>query len=296
MRRSFLLAPSLAVLHVALLVKSAAGQGAVIASVSGDAMELATFILNPAVSGVQITKAVLLGNPAQHGIYAQLGLFKGLPTTGTVLSSGKVEEVKFLGVKQFPSSGFDNSLGDADLDTLFKSVNPLLPFLSTDAAVLSVEVKVVRPVTITVAYVFGSVDNFSPGTNFPDVFGLFLNKKNLALIGGRPVSVGSLYCFFDGLGNCNQLIKNFGQVGTSLPTYTVTQQATLDLPTGTHQIKVAVADGTSDSNRLFDAAAFVAFVGAVKAPTAAPVFAPVPVPVPVPVPGKMMKMMMMTRG
>jgi hypothetical protein len=301
MRRSFLVAAGLAVL-LALSIETVVGQPGVIAAATGDAMEQATLLVNPAESGVQILNPELTGNAAQRGVYAQVGgLFKGLPSTGIVLSSGKVEQVKFDGA--FPGTEF-GGLGDTDLDTALKAIN--LAYSSLDASVLSFQVKVSRPVSIKVAYVFGSMDFyasafFPPPTPFPDIFGLFLNNKNVALIGGKAVSTASIYCFQGGL-NCDELISNYnpqsgsGKAGTSLSFYTKTQVVTLDLPVGTHQLKVAVADGTNDgTNNYADAAVFLSFVSAVKAPTAAPVSPPMAVPVSPPtVVGKMkmaMKMM-----
>jgi hypothetical protein len=309
MRCSFLFAV-LKVL-VALFVKPTVGQSGVFARASDVAEELASLILNPAVSGVTITGAKLFGNAAQHGVYAQIGdLFKGLPSIGSILSSGRVEEVK--GDNDTPNTEFAGSFGDDDLDAVLKPIDQFKQGYSTlDAAALQIQMEVSRPVTITVAYVFGSVDFVSagPSTAQPDVFGLFLNNKNLAIIQGKPVSTATIYCDFDERGSCDQLITNFpNQVGTSLLGYTKTQLATLDLPKGTHQLKVAIADGTDNTgpSRFLDAAIFLSFVGAVQAPTAAPVSPPVPVkaptaapvslPVPVLIPVNMkmttMKMMM----
>jgi hypothetical protein len=200
-----------------------------------------------------------------------------------VLSSGKVEDVKFGGI---PDTNVDGP-GDADLDTALKAIDPA--YSSLDASVLSFQVKVSRPVSIKVAYVFGfkdfySVEFFPPPALFPDIFELFLNNKNVALIGGTAVSTANIRCFGGGL-NCDQLINNFdlksntAVAGTSLYFFTKTQVVTLDLPVGTYQLKVAVADGTDTGNeRNFDAAVFLSFIGAVKAPTAAPVSPPLAVP------------------
>jgi hypothetical protein len=298
MRRSFLIATSLAVL-LALLIETVAGQPGVIAAARDDAMEQATLLLNPAESGVQILNPELKGNAAQHGVYAQVGgLFKGLPSTGIVLSSGKVEEVKFGGPNFNPSTNFRGP-DDPDLATVLKAINPV--YSSLDAAVLSFQVKVSRPVSIKVSYVFGSLNFYSavfsaPPNSAPDIFGLFLNNKNVALIGGTAVSTATIYCTSGG-SNCDQLILNYdvnndaAVAGTSLSFYTKTQVVTLDLPVGTHQLKVAVSDGSTSSNGGGDAAVFLSFVSTVKAPTVAPVSPPLAVPVSPPI-GKM-KMTMM---
>jgi hypothetical protein len=300
MCRSFLFAAGLAGLLGSLSIETVVGQPGVIAAATDDTTELTTLLLNPAESGVEILNPELKGNAAQHGVYAQVGgLFKGLPSTGIVLSSGKVEDVKFGG---FPDTVFGGP-GDADLDTALKAIDPT--YSSLDASVLSMQVKVSRPVSIKVAYVFGSDDFIfdvfnPPPTDLPDIFGLFLNNKNVALIGGTAVSTANIRCFQGGL-NCDQLINNFdpnkGAVaGTSLFFFTKTQVVTLDLPVGTHQLKVAVADGTDDgTSRFNDVAVFLSFVSAVKSPTAAPVSPPLAVPVPPPmaVPVGTMKMAMM---
>jgi hypothetical protein len=207
MRRSFLVAAGLAVL-LALSIETAVGQPGVIAAATDDTTALTTLLLNPAESGVEILNPKLEGNAAQRGVYAQVGgLFKGLPSTGIVLSSGKVEDVKFGGI---PDTNVDGP-GDTDLDTALKAIDPA--YSSLDTSVLSFQVKVSWPVSIKVAYVFGSDDFFSsvfvpPPTPFPDIFGLFLNSKNVALIGGTAVSTANIRCFGGGL-NCDQLINNF---------------------------------------------------------------------------------------
>jgi hypothetical protein len=69
--------------------------------------------------------------------------------------------------------------------------------------------------------------------------------------------------------------------------YTKTPVVTFNLTLGTHQLKVAIADGI---DLFLDAAVLIRFLGAVHAPTAAPVSAPVPVLTV----GKMRMKMMMT--
>jgi hypothetical protein len=274
--RPFLAAVRFVVLLVSLLVKPAVGQGGVTATTSTNATDLATLIFKPAESGIEITKAELKGDPEQHGVYSNLGpkFLNGLPSTGTVLSSGYVLDVKLGGV--LPDTNFGGD-GDSDLDGVLKAINA--DYSSKDAAVLFAEVKVSRPVAITVAYVFGSLDlvNGGPTTSFPDVFGLFVNKQNVALIGGKPVSAATIYCS-NGGSSCDQLNnpnQNPNQVATSLIRYTTTQLVTLNLLKGTHQLKVAVADGTkSGTNRNADAGVFIAFVGAVKEPTQSPTLQP----------------------
>jgi hypothetical protein len=294
MLHSFLFTVSLAAIAVALSIEAAVGQPGVIATARNDAKELATLLVNPVESGVEILDPELKGNDVQHGVYAQTGdLFQGLPSTGIVLSSGKVEDVKFGVIN--PNTDLAG-LGDTDLDTLVQTINPA--YSSLDAAALSFQVKVSRPVTIQVSYVFGSGDFYfaGPATSVPDNFGLFLNNKNVALIGGKAVSTATIYCRQGG-SNCNQLFANYNAfqntalAGTSLTFYTTTQVVTLDLPVGTHQLKVAVADGNTRGG---DAAVFLSFVGAVKAATAAPVsppIAPASPPVAIPVRKMMMKMM-----
>jgi hypothetical protein len=302
MNRSFLSAAGVAALLCSLSIETAVGQPGVIAAATGDAKELATLLVNPAESGLEILNPELKGNAAQHGVYAQAGdFFKGLPSTGIVLSSGKVEEVRF-GSVDFPDTSF-NGPGDTDLDTALKAISQT--YSSLDAAVLSMQVRVSRPVTIKFSYVFGSADFFfdndvfPPPTSFPDIFGLFLNNKNVALIGGTAVSTANIRCFGGGL-NCDQRISNLrpdqntAVAGTSLIFFTKTQVVTLDLPLGTHQLKVAVADGTNDGTiDSRDAAVFLSFVSAVKAPTAAPVSPPMAVPVSPPMAAGKMKMAMM---
>jgi hypothetical protein len=274
-------------LLLSVLVKPAPGD--VIASPGKSAKELAEIMFAPGTSGVTVVDAsFVVGQSAQFGTFAQFQ-FQKLPNTGLVLSSGEVVNVK-AGAK--PSSNM-NGAGDVDLDKVLTKINS--KYSSLDAAALLVTVHVSKPVDITLAYVFGSRDfpNDSVGgdTPWPDVFGLFLNGKNVALIGGIPVSVATVYCDVNDVKggiNCLQYIDNIAEQGTSLVGFTKTQMTTLNLPKGTHQIKVAVADGTVDTNRNADAVVFMSFIGAVQAPTMAPVMAPVIVPGTM----KMMKMMM----
>jgi hypothetical protein len=221
---------------------------------------------------VIIRKARFLGDLRQLGNYTQDNLFRSLPSTGVLISSGRVVEVE-------ADSGFNghvsfNRPGDGDLDTVLKTVQG--DYVSADAAVLLVEVEVRIPVTITVSYVFGSFDypNTFPGgmTWFPDIFGVFLNRVHVTQIGGKPVSVATVYCENEGSNpeglNCDQYISNRDHVGTALWGYTKTQAVTFHLPPGGHhQLKFAVADGGKGGKTTYsDAAAFLSFQEASFAP------------------------------
>jgi hypothetical protein len=290
---SFLLAVRPALLLLSFLVKPVPAQD-VIAAMSDNATELAALILKPGASGVAIVKAELVGNAAQFGTYAYVGnMFRKLPSTGVVLSSGKVVDVSTAVFA--PNTEFDNSVGDADLDKELKKINA--NYASLDAAVLLIQVKVSRPVAVSMAFVFGSYDLPIYGfTAFPDIFGLFLDGTNVALMGDKPVSVATVYCDANGGVNCDQLVTNGNRVGTSLTGYTKTQTTTLNLSTGIHEIKVAVADGgliTDVPNRAADGAVFLSFIGTVQAPTAAPISVQAPTAAPTSGKRQMMNMMNM---
>jgi hypothetical protein len=274
MTRSLLLVASFALVALGLLTKPVVGQTLTVTE-NKDAAALAAQILNPSASGVTIVSTQLVGHPGQFANYSQSHLFQNLANTGALLSTGWAVEVDAdIGVGN-GDGDFDHA-GDGDLDQVLTWMQPETPYETADAAVLLMEVKVPRPVAITLSYVFGSSNypNHEGGeTVFPDIFGIFVNGVYTSLIGGNPVSVATVYCNNNGFGgggsNCDEYVNNNAQRGTSLKGYTKTQTVMLNLPAGTHQVKVAVADsGIAGMNVYGDSAVLLNFQGAAFAPIA----------------------------
>jgi hypothetical protein len=243
-------------------------------------------LLFPPQSGVLIQSATAGGQPEQVGVYTKdKSVFKGLASTGAILSSGNVANVA---IGSDDSKAFGGP-GDAQLDLLLGG-----NYDTADAASLLIAIRVPVAVTITWRFVFGSND-YPLFFGTPDLFGFFLNGVNVAMIGNDPISTYAVNCgpSGDGVGpNCKQYVKNDGldEAGTGLNGYTLTQTLTLNLPIGDHTIKIAIADAeefadvpVSDTN---DSMVLLSFRRAVQVP------APVPVPV-APPKGKMMGDMMM---
>jgi hypothetical protein len=258
---------------LSFLIQPTVGQNSVTATQNADATALANLIVDPAVTGVTVTKAVLTGNAAQFGVYSKTGtLFPNLPCIGAVLSSGRVINVRAGGSLSAPFGGS----GDTHLDT---EVNKIKAGAFTrDAAVLVIDVSVSAPVSLTISYVFGSAEY--PAGNFPDIFGLFVDNVNVALIGGKPVSAETVRCSNNGVGpsgpNCIYYINNPLRAGTFFSGYTTTQVLTLNLSVGSHTLKVAVADGSTSGDSTVDSAVFLAFPAPcpTKSPTQSPTMSP----------------------
>jgi hypothetical protein len=223
-----------------LLVKPVTGQ---LITESADYTALANRIFRPDVTGVKINGVEFTGNPQQIGRYKALRDFyvDGLPPYGVVMSSGRVVDVQKGGL---PSSNLGLP-GDSDLTNELKKIGLTgNAAVTSDAAVLVVDVTVEKAVEIDIAFVFGSREYYflDLSDQFVDVFGLFHEGTNIARIGNEPVSVKTVNCRTNK--NCDQFIGNPYEVHTNLTGYTKMQVATLKLPTGQNQkVKIAVADG-----------------------------------------------------
>jgi hypothetical protein len=244
------------IIALCLLVKPVTGHYGVTATVSANYTALANLIVRPDVTGLKINGVEFKGSPQQIGSYATMGpLFSGLPRSGVVMSSGRVVNVQEEGIE---SSGFF-SPGDDDLTYELRKIGLTGFDAGTyDAAVLVVDVSVQKAVDIDIAFVFGSNEylGFDLSKQYADVFGLFHEGTNIALIGNDPVSVKTVNCGANPPKNCNQFI-NANLLETSLAGYTMTRIVTLKLPVGTNQkVKIAIADAHDDS---LDAAVFLSF-------------------------------------
>jgi hypothetical protein len=256
-------------LLLSFLIQSATGQDSVKGTQSADKTLLGELILKPSVTGVIINSVSLTGDPKQVGTYEKTGnLFPGLPSTGVVLSSGSVANVE---EGKLPNTSFGND-GDADLERELKLLDSGV--VTKDAAVLVFDVDVTTAVDITVAYVFGSNNNPASNAEYPDAFGLFVEDTNVALIGGKIVSLRCIGA------NCNEFNDNSAGVGTSLAYYTKMQTVTLNLPVGASQkLKIAVVDGSVTSDSTQDGVVFLSFLSPptrspTKSPTGSPTMKP----------------------
>jgi hypothetical protein len=225
------------------LLDSANGQSTVQAT-TDVAMNVATLLFKPATTGIKIVNALLeSGFPDQLGRYFKAAsVFPGLANAGIILASGPVDHVS-------PDNDSGHTYGsapDEDLDKLLTG-----KYATTDTASLLMSIDVPASVTVTWAFVFGSNDYNSGVTEFPDLFGFFVNGVNQAKIAGSAVSTSTVNCGTDGASvgkNCDQLVLNDdttfsgNEKFTSMNSYTKVQTMTVTLPAGTHSIKVAIAD------------------------------------------------------
>jgi len=137
-------------------------------------------------SGITVTNVKYTGAKVAAGTFDGGSDNIGIKN-GVVLSSGAVSSV--VGPNKYTSTSTSNGMpGDTDL-------NGLIPGYSTnDAASLEFSF-IPNSDKISIKYVFGSEEyNEFVGSSFNDVFGFFLNGKNIALIPGTsiPVSINNV--------------------------------------------------------------------------------------------------------
>jgi hypothetical protein len=266
------------VIALCLLVQPATGADGVTATestASTDFKELAKSIFRPDVTGVTIDGVAFTGDARAIGTYVATGtFFGGLPRSGGVMSSGKVVDVQQGSI---PNTLFQTA-GDANLSKVLEDIG--LTTATYDAAVLVVDITVPKAVDIDIAYVFGSREYlYGISLQYFDVFGLFHGGGNVARIGNGkdPVSVKTVNCGTTRTTptrNCDQFVVNQpNPIGTSLRGYTKTQIATLKLPVGTNQVKIAIADAEGPYD---DSAVFLSFLSLTptRSPTQKPTHSP----------------------
>jgi hypothetical protein len=202
----------------------------------------------------------------QFGFYTQKGsMFKGLPATGIVLSSGKVVDVNTGGT---PNTAYGGSLDDPILEELIPGQK------ISDYAVLNMLVSVPQDVSILIYFVFAS-EEYNAGN--ADFFGFWVNGENLAKIGGSNVTPGNVNCGASGTGsgpNCDQYINNNPQSGTSLNGYTKTQTMVANLKAGSNNIRIALADSYPAGGPLNSEKDSVVFLSGPAPPTKSPTMSP----------------------
>jgi hypothetical protein len=193
------------------------------------------------------------GGLAPTGIGIQSGI---LLTTGKAADAiapndnGAVPEILGGGGPGDDTSTELGLAGDVDLTSL--AGHPTL-----DATVLSFSFTTAFAGDLTFRFVFASEEYIDyVGTQFNDVFAFYLDGENLAVIPGEPpvpISVDTV----NPLQNSGYYRNNINpapiQVEYDGLTTVLTAQK-LDLPAGTHTMKLAIADG---SDYILDAAVFI---------------------------------------
>lgn len=147
-------------------------------TVSTDANALANALLG---TGISVTSASLTGGPTAAGSFTDFGGTGIGIDEGVILSTGNVEDALGPNTDDATTTNFGLA-GDADLTALIGDD-------TNDATVLEIEFTSDDD-TLFFNYVFASEEyNEFVGSEFNDVFGLFLNGTNLALIPGTTTAV-----------------------------------------------------------------------------------------------------------
>lgn len=220
---------------------------------------------NMAVAGVNnntlaariVGAGISYSNASFRGVNRSAGFFMngsgiiGI-SDGVILSSGNIANVK--GPNMFNDISANNSLkGDADLDTL-------IPGSSTyDATVLAFDFKSTGNV-IRIQYVFSSDEyNEFVGSEFNDVFGFFVNGKNIAkLPDSTNVTINTINSrvhpgYFRN--NSIRSTQPLGPINTEMDGLTTVVTSLVSVtPNRLNKMKIAIAD-TGDS--LYDSNVFI---------------------------------------
>ncbi len=197
-----------------------------------------------------LSAPVFTGSRSGAGTFTN-GLIDGLGiNSGVILSTGDIFNA--VGPNVDPSAGLDNGLpGLAALDAL------ITPGLTANASTL--DFFLVPPpnvTTVTFKYVFASDEYGAPIASLNDVFGVFVDGQNVALVPGttNPVSVNTLNSTATPLFFNSNATGLFGTQynGFSAP---LTATATVT-PGAANQIRLAIADGGAP-DRVVDSAVFL---------------------------------------
>lgn len=221
--------------------------GAVEATGSTDAGTLAAALVG---GGVTISNATLTAGDGSAGAFSGGGSAVGFDD-GVVLSSGDVSLV--AGPNTTTGAGaVMGTPGDPDLSALIDGVATL------DAAVLEFDFVPSTP-TLRFTYAFGSEEYNEYVGQFNDVFGLFVNGVNCAIVPGTantPVSINSVNL------NTNEAYYRDNDLASGPPALdiqfdgmTVPLQCMAPVVVGqTNHLKLAVADAL---DRVLDSAVFI---------------------------------------
>jgi hypothetical protein len=201
-----------------------------------------------------LSAPVFTGSPFGAGTFTN-GLVDGLSiSNGVILSTGDIFNA--VGPNVDPSAGLDNAqVGSPALDLL------VTPQITVDASTLEFNFTPPPNVTsVTFKYVFASEEYpENVATGFNDVFGLFIDGQNVALIPGTttPIFINSL----NATAAPSLFNNNFAATfGTQFDGFSTVLTATIPVTPGTPRlVTLAIADGT---DRLGDSAVFVAPIAA----------------------------------
>lgn len=220
------------------------------------------------------------GDPSAAGVFS--GMDAAGISEGIVLSTGRAEDI--VG----PNTGSDDPAVPPETSTDHgrpgdDDLSGLAGYDTTDAATLEFDF-VPETSRVRFRYVFGSEEypDFV-GSQFNDVFGLYVNGSNCATIDDRPVSVNSV----NNRVNPELYVDNpmdSGDHDVDFNGFTVPLTCVADVVPGeVNRVKLAIADGSDailDSSVLIETGAFEAVN---EPPVADPVEETTEVDVPVPV-------------
>jgi len=177
--------------------------------------------------------------------------------SGILLTSGEAASAPGPNTDPF-TSGQMGTAGDVDLDGLLGGLT------TVDASVLEMSFSTSTG-GVFLDFAFGSEEyNEFAASNFNDVMGIWIDGFQVALIDGDIISINTVNCGEDGLGGPNcAVLNNNDPLLLGVPTpfdieydaFTNVLRAELDgLGTGSHTLKIAIADTLTDDN---DSAVFV---------------------------------------
>lgn len=211
--------------------------------------------------GVEVSNISFKGTSNSAGTFSGGASIIGFEE-GIILSSGSVHNVVGPNIEDDITE--DNDLpGDSDLNTLISGK-------TQDATVLEFDF-IPETDTLAFQYVFAS-DEYNEYTNssYNDVFGFFLNGKNVALLPGTdiPVSINNVNGgkpYGENAQNSeyfrnNDLDDGGGEINTEMDGLTVVLEVKAEVKANeVNHIKLAIADvgdASLDSNVLFKAGSF----------------------------------------
>lgn len=238
-------------------------QGGITTSTTTSANVLVQKLLG---NGISVSNLQFRGSNVSAGIFTGGQDIIGFDS-GIILSNGKISNVEGPNVNEFATHA-SYLPGDDQLSSL-------IPGYSTfDATVLEFDF-VPAGDLVTFDYVFAS-DEYNEWVNsaFNDVFGFFLDGKNIAKIPGTDITVSINNVnggnpFGQNMSNPQYYINNSlydggGYIDTGMDGFTVVFSAQAQVTPGTsHHIKLAIADAGDfawDSNVFLKAASFASTI------------------------------------
>jgi hypothetical protein len=203
---------------------------------NSNATDLANALLAPGMT--------LVGTPTLTGAPEASGTFTGGGLTsppGIGIAEGVILSTGLVNPAEDPAGELFNLAGDTDLDALIAPSDDTL-----DAVSLQLTFATVSAGTLQFQFVFASEEyGFTPPFN--DVFGLFLDGVNLAVVPGTdPVAPISVYSVNETTNSTFYRDNNtdpytFEVIYDGL---TTVMTATAELTAGEHTLKLAIADGS----------------------------------------------------